>query len=133
MKRLNQILILAAALVPALVPAQPYITNSAGPGFGAAQYNQNYPAPVLPGLTLTRQALAGINAFTGNTGTSAYATNAFATNTVYFALPAVTVQQFGGAAVLAQTNCIINLTATNCVLWFGGATNVNYSVIAIGH
>ena len=94
MKRLNQILILAAALVPALVPAQPYITNSAGPGFGAAQYNQNYPAPVLP---------------------------------------AVTVQQFGGAAVLAQTNCIINLTATNCVLWFGGATNVNYSVIAIGH
>ena len=112
--------------------AQSYYTNAAsGSFFGAQQYNQNYPNPLQPSLTLNRQYQAGINAVTGNSGIWSYATNTFATNCTYSAIPAVTVQQ-SGAWTGPQTNAVLAVTTTNYIDWFGGATNVNYSVLAIG-
>ena len=114
--------------------AQPYFTNSAsGSFFGAQQYNQAFPNPVQPSQTLARQYSAGINTFSLNSGIYTYQTNSFATNYTYSALPAVMVSQYGAASTLAQTNNVISITTTNCIIWFGGLTNVNYSIIAIGH
>lgn len=128
-------LLIIAFLWLALTPAhaQGYFTNSAsGSFFGAQQYNQNYPAPTQPGQTIAAQYRTGINAGTGNSGIWSYATNSFATNYVYSATPAVTVQQYG-AFTLTQTNAVIAITTSNYIVYFGGATNVNYSVLAIGH
>ena len=71
-------------------------------------------------------------------GTNAAVTNLFSAlfpaTTNLYAAPAVYVQQInptiGG---LVGTNQVLFVTTTNCAVYFGGATNVNYSLTVIGH
>lgn len=126
--------LLTALFLAAIVytsKAQTYVTNSSSPYFGAAQYNGSFANPTAPSVTLAKQYSAGICAGVYS-NTTAYFTNTFSTNVVYSTPPAVFVQQFGTPTIV-QTNVVTSITTTNCIVWFGGATSVNFSLTSIGH
>lgn len=108
--------------------AQPWGTNTAGPG--AHQYNDSLVAPLQPSKTLAEQLARGINTGSCVVTTDGTITNTFLTNYVYSAPPVVIVTQ-RGAALNTSTNIVVSVTTTNFVLR-SGLSSVTNNWIAIG-
>jgi len=136
----SSLILVAFVLVASLVTlqAQQYYTNSTPPNGYPQGYSAGYSQPLAPSQTLGNQVADGIFSGQFNTGTNAAVTNLFSAlfpaTTNLYAAPAVYVQQInptiGG---LVGTNQVLFVTTTNCAVYFGGATNVNYSLTVIGH
>ena len=123
--------IAAAFILPRVTQAQPYITNSASPYFGAPQYNSAFPSPLKPAQTLANQYASGTLAgslspiwFTNSTaGGFTNTAQSFGTN-IYSSPPIMIFSLMGDSTNqvtsynATPTNFIVVLSGTNstCVL-----------------